>query len=169
MISIHADSQTAASIKGLEAQPPGGESPANFWQKISADNWKGLQPSESQLNKPVELSSIPLTSSHQRAEQLADASAYAGRTGMFIMPNEGDVMHGGQATEAIFNKIADATRGLQDKEIEATRKVFNSLSPSEQEAVQREAQMRHMQLESAGREATPTPHYDAYVHRSKKP
>jgi hypothetical protein len=168
MSSLHSDSHAAAPLDGLQTQTAGGDSPANIWQKLSADNWKGLQPSESQLDKPVTLSSIPLSSSHQRAEQLADASTYAGHSGMFIMPNEGDVMHGGPATEAIFNRISDATRGLQGKEIEATKHVWASLSPGEQEAVQREAQMRHIQLDGAGRGATATPHYDAYVRSVEK-
>jgi hypothetical protein len=168
MSSSHADVQLTNPLQGLESHPAGGENPANLWQKVAADNWTGFKPSESQLNKPVELSSIPLTTSHQRAEQLADASTYAGRSGMFVMPNEGDVMHGGPATEAIFRKISDATRGLQGKEIEATKGVFNNLPPSEQAAVAKEAQMRHVQLLDSGRDATPTPHYDAYLRSVEK-
>ena len=132
---------------------------SHLWQTVSDTTWKGIQPGESQLNKPVTLDSIPLPSAHSRAETIAEGVARAGNKGLIMMPNDGDMMHGGPATDQIYHKISDATRSITNKELDVAKQKFAALSPQEQALVQQEASMSHVYADNK----VPTPHYDAFV------
>jgi hypothetical protein len=134
------------------------------WQGVSADSWQGMKPSEAQLNKPVELKSIPLPTTHDRAEGLAERVANAGSTGLVLLPNERDQIHGGPATNQIYQSIADATSGITHREIDVARKAFSSYSPKEQAEIEREAHSRT--IRPAGTNPSEaTSHLDAFEHK----
>src|SRR5262249_30305470 len=121
------------------------------------------RPSEAQLSKPIELQSIPLPSAQQRASDISEAVARAGTNGWLMMPNEGDVMHGGAATDKIYQQITSATNTITTSELQTARRMFNNLPAAEQEPLQREVAQRHMQLlDGVARGSLPTPHLDAF-------
>ncbi len=133
------------------------------WQDVSAGTWQGLKPSEAQLNKPVELKSIPLPTLHQRAEGLAERIGVAGGTGFMVVPNERDQIHGGAATNSIYLSITDATSGITHKETELAKKVFSSLPAAEQAKIENEAHMRNFSVLGTHQpEPKSAPHLEAY-------